>query len=133
MLRLFKAATMIATLVFGNAAAESLSLEDYLDTVRSNHPFFVKEQMSVEIQRVRRDGFLGAQDWSLVSAPSFTHQEPLQRSPFDPERVDVLAVGAGVQRVFWGSGARVSPSTTPTASSIGWASGPALPMQVVQP
>lgn len=108
MLRIFTAAAAIGTLIFGVASAKSLSLEEYLGTVRANHPFFVKEGMSAEIQQNRRDGLLGAEDWTLVSAPSFTHQEPLQRSPFDPERVDVLVVGAGVQRVFWGSGTRLA-------------------------
>ena len=110
MLRLIVIIAVIGSSFCRAAEAQSLGLADYLDTVRSNHPFFVKEEMATDIQKTRRDGLLGAEDWLLFASPSFTHQEPLQQSPFIPEQIDVLAVGAGVSRVFWGTGVRLSLS-----------------------
>jgi outer membrane protein TolC len=101
---------MTSVLAVTSSNAQFLSLEDYLDQVRSTHPFFVKEAMATDIEEKRREGLLGAEDWLLVSSPSFTHREPLQQSPFDPERIDVLSLGAGVGRTFWGSGSRLTLS-----------------------
>jgi outer membrane protein TolC len=107
MIRLSLMILMTSALIFGSANAQYLSLDDYLDRVRSTHPFFVKEAMATDIEEKKREGLLGAEDWLLVSSPSFTHQEPLQQGPFDPERIDVLSLGAGVGRTFWGNGSRL--------------------------
>lgn len=97
-----------ATLGWPVVAAADISLDAYLDTVRSTHPFFAAEQLQPLIDREQNKRFLGRQDWRLLADGRFAHVEPLPTGPFEPERVDVLALGAGTERMFWGSGSRLS-------------------------
>jgi outer membrane protein TolC len=90
----------------------AVTLDDYLERVRATHPMFARESMQKDIERERRESLLGAQDWRLVSSPSFRHREPPQATPFDPERVDELDLDAGLSRTFWGNGSRLE---------VGWA------------
>jgi outer membrane protein TolC len=104
--------TLAAFALALGTAAEAVTLDDYLKRVRASHPMFARENMQGDIERGRRESLLGAQDWQLVSSPSFRHREPPQASPFDPERVDELYLDAGVSRSFWGSGSRLSMGWT---------------------
>jgi outer membrane protein TolC len=102
--------TVVAALTFAATPllAEVVTIDEYLDRVKTTHPYFQVERMQPEIDKKQSDRFLGWQDWRLLADGSFTHLEPLQTSPFDPERVDVVILGAGTQRLFWGSGSRLS-------------------------
>jgi outer membrane protein TolC len=90
------------------AAVENITLDEYLGRVKSSHPLFKAEQLEPAIQRRDSESYLGDQNWRLVADGAYSHVEPLQTSPFDPERVDVLEAGAGTDRLFWGSGSRLS-------------------------
>jgi outer membrane protein TolC len=107
MLRLFVTTVLVSVFAFGSGYSQVITLDEYIDRVRTSHPFFEKEAISTDIQKKERDGLLGAEDWRLISSPSFTHREPLQQSPFDPERIDFLTLNAGVGRTFWSNGSRL--------------------------
>lgn len=108
MIRMFGLAAVVITSTVTPTIAEVVTLEEYLDRIQEANPFFQAAQMQPDIEKKQSDRFLGRQDWRLLADGSFTHVEPLQTSPFDPERVDVLLLGAGTQRLFWGSGSRLS-------------------------
>ena len=84
-----------------------VTIDEYLDRVRSTHPFFKAERLQPAIEQQGADSYLGWQDWRLLGDARFAHLEPLPTSPFQPERVDVFALGAGTERLFWGSGSRL--------------------------
>ncbi len=90
------------------AVDQVVSLDEYLDRVKAVHPFFKARQMQPAIEQKQSDRFLGYQDWRLGADGRLNHLEPLQTGPFDPERVDMFALGAGVERLFWGNGSRLS-------------------------
>jgi outer membrane protein TolC len=113
----FSIAVLIAiSMIAGPAAGQEsvpvadrvMSLDDYLDRVKAVHPFFKARNMQPEIEQKQSDRFLGREDWRLGATGDLKHVEPLQTSPFDPERVDVFSLGAGVERLFWGNGSRLS-------------------------
>lgn len=110
MIKIFVTAAIVGASVCGTVAAQVLTLDEYLSRVHATHPFFAREAMETDVQKKERESLIGAEDWELVGSPSFTHREPVQQSPFDPERVDFLELGAGVNRVFWNNGSRLSLS-----------------------
>ena len=90
------------------AQGADVTIDEYLERVRTTHPYFRAEQLQPAIERQGADSFLGRQDWRLKGEARFAHLEPLPTSPFQPERVDVFALGAGTERLFWGSGSRLA-------------------------
>jgi len=91
-----------------SAASGDVTLNGYLDRVKSTHPFFQAELLQPEIEQEQSNRYLGWQDWRLLADGFLTHLEPLPTGPFEPERVDLVALGAGTERLFWGSGSRLS-------------------------
>ena len=89
-------------------AAHGVTLEEFLQTVRSSHPFFQREMLQADIEKAVRERHLGGKDWLVESTPSFLHSEPVQSSPFDPERIDVLTLNARAARAYWGNGSRIT-------------------------
>jgi outer membrane protein TolC len=90
------------------AASGEVRLDEYLNRVKATHPFFRAEQLQPEIDQQQSNSYLGREDWRLLADGFLTHLEPLATSPFEPERVDIVALGVGTERLFWGSGSRLS-------------------------
>ncbi|MGD8414330.1 MAG: TolC family protein [Candidatus Latescibacterota bacterium] len=88
--------------------AGDLTLDAYLDRVQSTHPFFSAERLQPQIELERNKRFIGRQDWRLLADGRYQHVEPLPTSPFEPERVDILALDAGTDRLFWDTGSLLS-------------------------
>ena len=90
------------------AAAQVVTMDEYLERVKTTNPYFRVEKMQKVIAQKESNRYLGRQDWRLNANSSINHVEPLQISPFDPDRVDVFVLGAGTERSFWGSGSRLT-------------------------
>jgi outer membrane protein TolC len=102
------AVALALLIVSVSAPLRAITMEGYLARVRATHPLFDRERMERDIAERRSTRYLGAQDWSLESGAAFQHVEPLQVTPFDPERIDNVLVDAGGGRAFWGTGSRLS-------------------------
>lgn len=90
------------------AAAQVVTMDEYLERVKTTNPYFRVEKMQKDIAQKESDRYLGRQDWRLNAHSSINHVEPLRTGPFDPDRVDVFVLGAGTERSFWGSGSRLT-------------------------
>jgi len=90
------------------AAAQVVTMDEYLERVKTTNPYFRVEKMQKDIAQKESDRYLGRQDWRLNANSSINHVEPLRTGPFDPDRVDVFVLGAGTERSFWGSGSRLT-------------------------
>ena len=75
----------IVLLIAQSAYATQLSMEQFLDNVRLNHPFFAKEQLQVDIEKRARDRHLGDKDWVISSTPTYVYQEAVGRQCFFSE------------------------------------------------
>lgn len=90
--------------------AHAITMDEYLARVRTNHPFFVKEEMQTDVERLGRDRFLGVQDWTVNSTKKASYQKTVINSTFAPDRVYTLDGSASVERIFWRTGGRLSLS-----------------------
>ncbi|MFQ5791786.1 MAG: TolC family protein [Acidobacteriota bacterium] len=109
MLRIFGGLFLIP-LVFELSYAQTITSEEFLQLVELSHPFFAKEALSPQIEGKGREGFLGAQDWTIRSSSFLAHQKPISTGAFFPTRINSVGLGAAVGRAFWNTGGRLSLS-----------------------
>jgi hypothetical protein len=97
-------------------SAETITLDQFLNEIRSGHPFFAKEALSVDIERKAQEQFLGAQDWIVRSSPYFAHQESANQSAFAPKSMDQVGLNASIERTYWKTGGHLAFSYDYTGS-----------------
>lgn len=97
-------------LFFQLGNAQTITMSEFLESVKQNHPFFVKESLSSEIEMRGQERFLGSQDWGISSSPFYIHQKTISTSAFYAEQIDMIGGGIAVEKAFWSTGGRVSLS-----------------------
>jgi len=101
-------AIFLILILCGLAAAQTVTLDEFLTLAKQNHPFFIKEAISSEIEKKVQERYLGAEDWVASASPYVAHQIPISTGPFSPERIDILGLGGSVERSLWKTGGRLS-------------------------
>ena len=97
------------SIIPGVVQAGEVDLEQYLQQIRSSHPFFIQQALSGEIEREQQHRFLGEEDWVVNASPSYSHYERSKiSSAFVVEKQDSLTLNAGLERTFWTDGSRLS-------------------------
>jgi outer membrane protein TolC len=94
-----------------------LELSEFLLTVQSNNPFFVKERLGVDIERKQAQSLLGAQDWVLGIVPSYSYFGKASAPEFGAEQLHAAQVDASLERALWSTGGRLGFSATTGYSS----------------
>ena len=97
--------------------AQTITREEFLNQLKERHPLFEKERLTSRIEKEERNSFLGAQDWNVLSSVDLVHEEPAL-PVLAPEETDAVAVSAGVERLFWKTGGRLSTSLTSSRASL---------------
>ncbi len=88
--------------------AEKITLPEYLELVRDNHPFFTGQALAVEIERKQAESHRGAQDWALSAASTYSHLGEASAYEYDGAgRLDNIGLGTGLGRTFWSTGGRL--------------------------
>jgi outer membrane protein TolC len=107
------AKTMILVLCLGQLAVAvfAIELEEYLDLVKENHPFFEKEQLAVAVERSRRETLLPRYEWRFSLAPGYAVADQQASSEFLENLSQIATLEAGLQRGF-PSGGRVGFSAS---------------------
>lgn len=90
-------------------SAQTITLDEFLDQLKTVHPLFEKEEFTARIETENRKSLEGAQDWNLFSSVAFSHEKPAI-AIFGPERTDISSVSGGLKRTFWKTGGRFSTS-----------------------
>jgi outer membrane protein TolC len=98
---------LLGLFIFVTVPTQAITLDDYLSLIRSNHPFFIKESLSGDIERKNQASYLGNKDWFLSSNPFFSYNEPLATGPFIPKSIKDFQVGLSAERAFWSTGGRL--------------------------
>jgi outer membrane protein TolC len=111
---------MLVALFVQPCCCQTIGLEEFLELVKESHPFFVKEKMSVEIEKKANERFLGSQDWILTSSPVYSYQEPVGTGAFTPETIDAAGIETTFERAFWNTGGRLSLSLSYDYSDQGF-------------
>jgi len=78
----------------------AIELEDYLGLVQKNHPFFIKEELAVEVEQSRRETLLPRYEWHYSLMPQYTILDQPSASDFLSNLVQAAALEAGMQRSF---------------------------------
>lgn len=94
-------------------SAEEITLVEFFQLLKENHPLFRKEALSTEIEAYGRDAYLGGKDWRISSSPAYFHQTPLATSAFAPTSIDQMSGNALIDKPVWKTGGRLS---------LGWTS-----------
>ena len=93
--------------VFGRA--DTITLKSFAEHMIETHPLFREQALAVDVQSEARRGLLGAEDWQLLGAARYAHQEP-SIALFGPDRTDAFMVEGSLGRRFWSTGGRLSTS-----------------------
>ena len=92
-------------------SAEEISIDEYLDLVKKNHPFFTKEDLSTQIEEKEAESLLGAQDWMLSIEPSYSYLGKSSAPEYGAQnRIHQVGVTAGVNRSLWSTGGQLGLS-----------------------
>ncbi len=90
--------------------AQTITLDEYLELVRRNHPFFKKEALEVDIERKGAERFPGTEDWNFEIAPFYSYLGEASAAEFQSDNIHQVGVEAAVERIFWKSGGRLGLS-----------------------
>jgi outer membrane protein TolC len=97
--------------------AQTITQEQFLYRLRETHPLFEREELTARIEQEEQNSYLGAEDWTVFSSVSYSHEEPAIAIA-GPDRTDALSVHGGVERLFWRTGGRLSASFSSSWSDM---------------
>ncbi len=87
---------------------QEVTIDEYLDMVKSNHPFFRKEELAIDIEQKQAESLLGGQDWILNVTPSYSYLGEATAPEFQADkRVHIAGLEAGLNRALWSTGGRL--------------------------
>ena len=98
----------------GNESVQTVTLTDFLSQLKNEHPLFTKENLTSEIFRTRQQSLAGVQDWNFATSLGYFSQEPVI-SFASPEKTSGASFSGGLEKTFWGTGARLSTTFTTTS------------------
>jgi len=78
----------------------AIELEEYLELVQKKHPFFLKEQLAVEVAQSYRETLLPRYEWHYSLGPQYTILDEPSASDFFSNLVQAATLEAGMQRSF---------------------------------
>ena len=93
---------------------ETITLTEFLSQLKNEHPLFTKENLTSEIFRTRQQSLTGAQDWNFASSIGYFSDEPVI-SFASPTKTSGGSLSGGLEKTFWGTGARLSTTITTTS------------------
>ena len=111
----FRAMVMICTFGVANMpislqadTIDSINLTEYLQQVKTNHPFFIQQRLYRDIEKAQQDRYLGDEDWIIKANPSYHYEKRNTNNTFVAKEKDNLAFNAGLERRFWSNGSNLS-------------------------
>jgi len=92
---------------------QEITLNEYLDLVKSNHPFFAREKLSIAIEKKEAESLPGAEDWIFAVAPAYNYFGEASAPEYGGQtRVHQVSVEAGLNRQLWSTGGKLGFSIT---------------------
>jgi outer membrane protein TolC len=82
------------------AAVSAIELEEYVDLVVENHPFFQKEQLALQVEHSRLQTLLPRSEWRYSLNPQYTIADEAVGSELLKNLSQNAAVQAGMERRF---------------------------------
>ncbi len=95
--------TLIST---QHAFAEEITLKEFLENLRKNHPYIEAQRSSVEIAKFEKEKESSSEDWNLSAGARYRYREPSEIGIAVAERNEDLGVDVELQRKLWSTGGR---------------------------
>ena len=121
-MRLIKTTYLVLCLAVLAISAPAIELEEYLELVKENHPFFLKEQLGVEVERSYRETLLPRYEWQYYLAPGYTIVDDTIADDYFKNLAQVATFEAGMERSF-ADGRRVGLSAS---TAYTWMQNPSI-------
>ena len=97
--------------------SQTVTLTEFLNQLKNEHPLFTKENLTSEIFRARQQSLTGAQDWNFASSLGYFSNEPVINFS-GPDKTVGGTFNSGIVKTFWGTGGRLSTTITTTSLSF---------------
>lgn len=95
----------------------TISQDSFLEQLKQTHPLFEKEKLTAQIEKKRKESYLGEQDWNIKSSLFFSHDEP-SFAVAGPEKTDAVSITGGLEKAFWSTGGKLSASFSSTYANL---------------
>jgi len=90
--------------------SQTISLEEFLDMVQKDHPFFKKESLSVSINVESQKRYLGDKDWVVESSPFISYEDKSNITSSTYDKLSQIQLNGLLQKKFWSTGGKFSIS-----------------------
>ena len=124
-MKLAKTTIFVLGLAMLAVSVSAIELEEYLGLVQKNHPFFLKEELAVEVAQSYRETLLPRYEWHYSLMPQYTILDEPSASDFFSNLVQAAALEAGMQRSF-ADGRRMGFSVS---TAYTWMQNPPVTME----
>jgi outer membrane protein TolC len=99
-MKLTKTVVLVFSLIQFAAAVSAIELEEYIDLVKQNHPFFQKEELALQVEYSRGETLLPRSEWQHSLGPRYTIADGRVGSEFLKNLSQNATLQAGMQRRF---------------------------------
>ena len=93
--------------------AQTVTLTEFLNQLKNEHPLFIKESLTSELFRTRQQSLAGVQDWNITSSIGYFSREPVINFS-GPDKTVGSTFNGGIEKIFWATGGRLSTTLTTT-------------------
>jgi len=90
--------------------SQTISLDEFLDMVQQDHPFFKKESLSVSINVESQKRYLGDKDWVIESSPFISYEDKSNITSSTYDKLSQIQLNGSLQKKFWSTGGKFSVS-----------------------
>ena len=97
-------AGMLLMLVSLGCFAQTITLTEFLDLAKENHPFFKKEKLAAEIEKKESESLLGSKDWLASISPYYDHLGEVSASSYMADKINRFGLSTGLQKSIWATG-----------------------------
>lgn len=100
------------------AISQTITLDDFLKQVRENHPFFLKESLTKDIELKKQERFLGDQDWVIRANTFYAHEDNTKANSFIPDKANLTGIDAVLEKNYWSTGGKLAFGYNYTLSDL---------------
>ena len=102
---------MLGLMLPGSSIGEEdsgVDLDQYLDLIQQNHPYFKQQQIRSDIEKNKLSGLKGDTDWQLNHSSTYVHEEHSDTAINQPQELDFVDTRTSFDRLSWDTGGVLS-------------------------
>lgn len=99
-MKCIKTTIFVSVLALLAVSACAIDLQEFIGLVQKNHPFFLKEELAVDVEQIYRETLLPRYEWYYSLMPQYTILDEPSASDFFSNLVQAAGLEANMQRSF---------------------------------